>query len=183
MAVGLGTVAAVATSYGARTWLLLHPIRVKGAEGALATGSFPSGHTMTAMACALALVVLVPPRWPDAVTVAVGAYTCAIAMDPSDVIGGAFLALAVITGAATLVARYRPVAFSPARPSRIALILLAGPAMVAASIAVWGVVTVWGRLPEPSLIRRWGRPFTQRAWPVWRQRCSWSCCSWRSCWY
>jgi membrane-associated phospholipid phosphatase len=158
VAVGLGAIAAVVTSNGARSWFLPHPVLVKGAEGALATGSFPSGHTTTAMACALALMVLAPPRWRGAVAVAVGAYTCAIAAElqivlwhrPSDVIGGAFLAFAVMTGAAALVARYRPVAFGPARPSRIPLVLLGGTAMVAASIAVWGVITVWGRLPEPS---------------------------------
>jgi membrane-associated phospholipid phosphatase len=157
-AVGLGAILAVAVSYGARTSLLPHPILVKGAVGALATGTFPSGHTTTAMVCALALMVVVPPRWRGTVAVLVGAYTCAIAMElqivlwhrPSDVIGGAFLAFAFVTGAAAVVARYRPVEFSPVRPSRLPLVLLLSTAMVAASVAVWGVITVWGRLPEPS---------------------------------
>jgi membrane-associated phospholipid phosphatase len=158
VAVGVGAIVAVAGSYVARTSLLPHPNLVKGAEGALAIGTFPSGHTTTAMACALALMVVVPPRWRGAVAVVVGAYTCAIAIElqivlwhrPSDVIGGAFLAFAVITGAAALVARCRPVAFSPAPPSRIPLVLLSGTALVAASIAVWGVITLWRRLPDPE---------------------------------
>jgi undecaprenyl-diphosphatase len=158
VAVGLGAILAVAVSNEARTSLLPHPILVKGAKGSLATGTFPSGHATTAMVCALALIVVVPPRWRGAVAVAVGAYTCAVAMElqivlahrPSDVIGGAFLAFAVITGAAALVARYRPIAFSPARPGRIPLILLSGTAIVAAGIAIWNVITVWGRLPQPS---------------------------------
>jgi membrane-associated phospholipid phosphatase len=158
VAMGLGAIIAVVGSYVARTSVLPHPNLVKGAEGALAIGTFPSGHTTTAMVCALALMVVVPPRWRGAVAVAVGAYTCAIAMElqivlwhrPSDVIGGAFLAFAVITGAAALVARCRPVAFSRVRPSRLPLVLLSGTALVAASIAVWGVVRLRGRLPDPA---------------------------------
>jgi membrane-associated phospholipid phosphatase len=158
VAVGLGAILAVLVSYEARTSLLPHPTLIKGAEGSLAAATFPSGHTTSAMVCALALMVVVPPRWRGAVAVAVGAYTCAVAMElqivswhrPSDVIGGAFLAFAVITGAAALVARYRPVAFSPARPGRMPLILLSCTAIVAAGIAIWSVITVWGRLPQPS---------------------------------
>src|SRR5262249_4766599 len=130
----------------------------KGAEGVLATGSFPSGHATTAMVCALALIVVVPPRWRGAIAVAVGAYACAIAMElqivlwhrPSDVIGGGFLAFAFVTGAAAVVARFRPVGFSPTRPSRLPLVLLGATAVVAAGVAAWGVITVWGRLPDPS---------------------------------
>lgn len=167
VAVGLGAIVAVVVSNAARTSLLPHPTLIKGAEGALATGTFPSGHTTSAMVCALALMLVVPPRWRGAVAVAVGAYTCAVAMElqvvswhrPSDVIGGAFLAFAVITGAAALVARYRPVAISPARPGRIPLILLSGTAIVAAGIAIWNVITVWARLPQPSVYPKMSASF------------------------
>jgi membrane-associated phospholipid phosphatase len=158
VALGLGAILAVALSYEARTWFLPHPILVKDANGTLATGTFPSGHTTTAMACALALMVVVAPRWRGIVAVAAGGYTCAVSVElqiaswhrPSDVIGGAFLAFAVITGAAALVARYRPVTLVPARPGRIPVFLLSGAAIVAAGIAIWNLITVWGQVPEPS---------------------------------
>jgi membrane-associated phospholipid phosphatase len=158
VALGLGGILAVAVSYEARTWFLPHPILVKGANGLLATGTFPSGHTTTVMALALAVMVVVAPRWRGVVAVGAGAYTSAVSVElqivwwhrPSDVIGGAFLAFAVITGAAALVARYRPVTLGPARPGRIPLILLSGTGIVAAGIAISNLITVWGRLPDPS---------------------------------
>jgi hypothetical protein len=63
-----------------------------------------------------------------------------------------------------LVARHRPVAFSPARPSRIPLILLSSTAIVAASVTVWGVITVWGRLPEPSAYPKMWASFHAARW-------------------
>ncbi len=121
-------------------------------------GSFPSGHTATAMACGLGLMVVVPPRWRGAVAVAVGAGTAIVAADvqvalwhrPVDAIGGAFLAFAAITAATAMVARYRPASRFVPRRSPIPLGLLGGGGLLAAVVLIWGGIRTFGWLTNAS---------------------------------
>jgi hypothetical protein len=79
--------------------------------------TFPSGHTATAIACALALVVVSPPAWRGISAVLAGSYawfTAAAVQTagwhrPSDAIGAAFLGFAAIAMVAAIVAAWRPV--------------------------------------------------------------------------
>jgi hypothetical protein len=81
-----------------------------------ADNTFPSGHTATAIACALALVVLSPPAVRGVVAILAGWYAWVVAADvqtagwhrPSDAIGAAFLAFAAIAVLAAILAWYRP---------------------------------------------------------------------------
>jgi membrane-associated phospholipid phosphatase len=149
---------AVAISDGAKARLLAHPTLVKGAAGALTTGTFPSGHTVTAMACALALILVVPPSWRGPVAVAAAAFTCVVGLEmqtalwhrPSDIIGAALLAFAIMTGAAALVARFRPVLIRRNRPNRLPVVLLSVIAVVAAGTTAWALCHVVGKVPDPS---------------------------------
>lgn len=78
--------------------------------------TFPSGHTATAIACALALVVLSPPIIRGVVAILAGWYSWVVAADvqtagwhrPSDAIGAALLAFASIAVFVALVAWRRP---------------------------------------------------------------------------
>ena len=78
--------------------------------------SFPSGHTATAIGCALALVVLSPPILRGPVAILVGSYSWVVAADvqtagwhrPSDAIGASLLAFATIAVFAAAVAWRRP---------------------------------------------------------------------------
>jgi hypothetical protein len=154
----LATLLAVAISDGAKARLLSHPTLVKGAAGALTTGTFPSGHAVTAMAWVLALILVVPPLWRGPLALAAGSFACVVALEvqttlwhrPSDVIGAAFLAFAVMTGAAALVARFRPVLIHRNRPNRIPVALLSVIAILAAGTTAWALFHVAGQVPDPS---------------------------------
>ncbi|HWB67849.1 MAG TPA: phosphatase PAP2 family protein [Mycobacteriales bacterium] len=86
-------------------------------DGLLPVNSFPSGHTATAIACALALVVVTPPRWRGLAAVVAGTYAWLIAAwvqtagwhRLSDAIGAAFIAFSAVALIAALVAVWRPV--------------------------------------------------------------------------
>lgn len=79
--------------------------------------TFPSGHTATAISCALALVVVSPPAWRGISALAAGSYACFTAAAvqtagwhrPSDAIGAAFLSFAVVSVLAAWVAWKRPI--------------------------------------------------------------------------
>jgi membrane-associated phospholipid phosphatase len=79
--------------------------------------TFPSGHTATAIACALALVVVSPPAWRGISAVLAGSYawfTAAAVQTagwhrPSDAIGAAFLGFAAVAVVAAIVAAWRPI--------------------------------------------------------------------------
>lgn len=120
--------------------------------------TFPSGHTAAAVACALALLVVCPPRWRGVVAVLAGGYACATAAQvelalwhrPSDALGGALLAFALVTGAAAAVARTRPVTWERPAPHPVAFVLLGATALVSAIGTVWGVARIWGWLSDPT---------------------------------
>jgi membrane-associated phospholipid phosphatase len=94
--------------------------------------TFPSGHTATAVACALALMLVSPPRWRGVTAVVAGCYAWITAAQvqtagwhrPSDAIGASLLAFAVVAAVAAFFVRRRPVAVSWSRPHRLALITL-----------------------------------------------------------
>jgi membrane-associated phospholipid phosphatase len=79
--------------------------------------TFPSGHTATAIGCALALVLVCPPAWRGWAAVLAGSYagfTAAAVQTvgwhrPSDAIGAAFLSFAAVTAVAAVLARWRPI--------------------------------------------------------------------------
>jgi hypothetical protein len=79
--------------------------------------TFPSGHTATAVACALALVIVSPPAWRGITAVVAGSIGWIIAADvqtvgwhrPSDALGAALLCFAVVALGAAFLARVRPV--------------------------------------------------------------------------
>ncbi len=78
--------------------------------------TFPSGHTATAIGCALAIVVLSPPAIRGIVAILVGWYAWVVAADvqtagwhrPSDAIGAALLTFATVAVIAALLAWRRP---------------------------------------------------------------------------
>lgn len=90
-------------------------------DGLLPANSFPSGHTATAIACALALVVVAPPRWRGLAAVVAGTYAWLVAAwvqtagwhRLSDAIGAAFVAFTAVALVAALVAKWRPVGATP----------------------------------------------------------------------
>jgi hypothetical protein len=77
--------------------------------------SFPSGHTATAIACAMALVIVSPPSLRGLSAVAAGTYAWIAAADvqtagwhrSSDAIGAAFIAFGVMALAAAALAKTR----------------------------------------------------------------------------
>jgi membrane-associated phospholipid phosphatase len=103
-------------------------------------GSFPSGHTAAAVACALALVMLFPPRLRGIAAITAGLYASVTAANvqvvgwhqPSDAIGAAFLSFTAITGAAGALAWVRPVSRSPLKGGWLAIAALAVVAVAAA---------------------------------------------------
>ncbi len=86
--------------------------------------TFPSGHTATAVASAMALVLVTPPKWRGVAVVVAGAYGWITAAQvetagwhrPSDAVGAAFLAFAAVTAVGAVLAWTRPI--GPPAPGR-----------------------------------------------------------------
>jgi membrane-associated phospholipid phosphatase len=99
-----------------RKVVLPRPFLVHSDAG-FAINTFPSGHTATAISCALALVIVSPPAWRGISAVLAGSYawfTAAAVQTagwhrPSDAIGAAFLSFAVVSLITAAVAARRPV--------------------------------------------------------------------------
>jgi len=98
-----------------KNWILTRPLLLHSNLTPNAN-TFPSGHTATALGCALALVVLSPPILRGLLAILAGSYSWIVAADvqtagwhrPSDAIGAAFLAFATIAVIAALVVWWRP---------------------------------------------------------------------------
>jgi membrane-associated phospholipid phosphatase len=117
---GLGVAAAAALSVIGtdvlRKWVLTRPDLVDS-NIIYPVNTFPSGHTATAISCALALVVVSPPAWRGISAVVAGSYAWFTAgavqtagwHRPSDAIGAAFLSFAAVAIIAAVVAAKRPV--------------------------------------------------------------------------
>lgn len=108
--------------------------------------TFPSGHTATAVACALALMLVCGPRWRGAAAVLAGGYAFLTAAEvqtagwhrPSDAIGASLLAFASVCGVAAVLAWWRPVSVRRAAPHGVALVILGLAAVGSATTAAWG---------------------------------------------
>jgi membrane-associated phospholipid phosphatase len=115
----LGISAAVAAAIAVigtdvlKNHLLTRPDLVAGVR---ANNTFPSGHTATAIACALALVMVTAPRLRGLAAVIAGSYAWITAAQvqtagwhrPSDAIGAALLGFAAVATVAALLSRWRP---------------------------------------------------------------------------
>jgi membrane-associated phospholipid phosphatase len=115
LALALAALVAVVGTDIAKYWILPRPFLVP-TDAIRDVNSFPSGHTATAIGCALALVVLSPPVFRGIVAILTGWYAWVVAADvqsagwhrPSDAIGAALLAFATVAVFAALVAWRRP---------------------------------------------------------------------------
>jgi membrane-associated phospholipid phosphatase len=123
-----------------------------------ASTTFPSGHTATAVACAMALLFVSRPAWRGLAAVVAGSYGWLTAAQvqvagwhrPSDAIGAAFLAFASVTAVAGIMALVRPVERDRTGPSRWAVAILGAVAVAAAVGTGWGLVNVLGDLRRYS---------------------------------
>jgi membrane-associated phospholipid phosphatase len=114
---GIGAAFAAGVAVVVTDVLKVHVLTQPNLIGMGSINTFPSGHTASAVACAMALVLVSPPRFRGAAAVVAGGYGWVTAAQvqtagwhkPSDAIGAAFLALAAVTAVAGLLARYRPV--------------------------------------------------------------------------
>jgi membrane-associated phospholipid phosphatase len=122
------------------------------------TRSFPSGHTATAVACAMALLFVSRPAWRGIAAVIAGSYGWATAAQvelagwhkPSDAIGAAFLAFGSVTAVAGVMAWVRPLD-RDSRASPTWAIAVLGAVAVAAAVGIgWGLVDVLGDLQHPA---------------------------------
>jgi PAP2 superfamily len=98
-----------------RRALLSRPLLVHS-DSADPINTFPSGHTATAIVCALAIVVVSPPAWRGVSAVLAGSYAWITAAAvqtagwhrPSDAIGAALLAFSAVASTAAVIAAVRP---------------------------------------------------------------------------
>jgi membrane-associated phospholipid phosphatase len=113
--------------------VLSRPVLVRS-DAIYPLNTFPSGHTATAIGCALALVLVSPPAWRGLSAVVAGSYAWITATDvqtagwhrPSDAIGAALVAFTVFALLAALLARTRRVRTGVRLSHVPALVILAG---------------------------------------------------------
>jgi membrane-associated phospholipid phosphatase len=153
--VWLGVAAALAAGIAVvgtdvlKDWILTRP-DLTTTDFLAPNQTFPSGHTATAVACALALMLVSPPRWRGLAAVVAGAYAWVVAAQvqtagwhrPSDAIAGALLAFASVAAVGAVVAWLRPVAVRWSRPHHIALFVLTTVALIATAATTWGLIRV-----------------------------------------
>jgi hypothetical protein len=151
LGVALAAGAAVVGTDLLRKTLLDRPLLVRS-DSFFPVNTFPSGHTATAIACALALVVVSPPAWRGVSAVLAGSYawfTAAAVQTagwhrPSDAIGAALIAFAVVSVMAALIAFWRPVG-SGRRYAHLPAFAVLG--------VVWVVAGVWSVLNGVRVLR------------------------------
>jgi membrane-associated phospholipid phosphatase len=115
VAIAIAACLATVLTDAAKKGLLTRPFLVP-TDVIRPVNSFPSGHTATAIGCALALVVLSPPAIRGIVAILAGWYSWVVAADvqtagwhrPSDAIGAALVAFATIAVVAAVVAWWCP---------------------------------------------------------------------------
>jgi membrane-associated phospholipid phosphatase len=155
---GLGAALAAALAVVGTDYLKDHVLtRPPLTADLLAVGNtFPSGHTATAVACAMALVVVSPTRWRGVAAVTAGAYGWITAAEvqtagwhrPSDAIGASFLAFAAITAVGAALALTRPVTWHRTVHHRLAQAILGLVGFVDLIVIAWGLVRVLGYLRD-----------------------------------
>jgi membrane-associated phospholipid phosphatase len=157
---GLGAASAAAIAVVGTDLLkddLLTRPRLTGTLASLGN-TFPSGHTATAVACAMALVLVSPPRWRGVAAVIAGAYGWVTAAQvqtagwhrPSDAIGAAFLAFAAVTAAGAILAIARPVTWDNPARHRLAQTILGVVGLTDLAAMAWGLVEVLRYLRDHS---------------------------------
>ena len=117
-------------------------------QGLAGGNTFPSGHTATAAGCAMALVIVCPPRWRGVVALIGGAYAWIVAAQvqvvgwhrPSDAIGAALLAFSFTSLVAGLLAWFRPAEMEETPGGSSPFTLLALVVVGAASLSIVGFV-------------------------------------------
>jgi membrane-associated phospholipid phosphatase len=129
--------------------------------GALSNNTFPSGHTATAIACALALVMVTAPRWRGLAAVIAGSYAWITAAQvqtagwhrPSDAIGAALLGFAAVATVAALLSRWRPSGYVERSRHLVSLSVLSVIWLAGAAIAGLEAIRVLHYLAahDPSL--------------------------------
>jgi hypothetical protein len=120
--------------------------------------TFPSGHTATAIACALALVVVSPPAWRGISAILAGSYAAFTAAAvqtagwhrPSDAIGAAFLSFAAMALVAAIIAAWRPVRSGPRYGHYPAFAVLGGVWLVASAFTAINAARVLHFLADHS---------------------------------
>ncbi len=121
--------------------------------------AFPSGHTAGAVGCAMALMLVTPSSWRAPVAVVAGAFGWIVSVQvqivswhsPSEVIGGALLAFAAVTGVAGLLAWFRPVEHQALRYESVSLAVLGVVGILAAGTTGVALAHGFGRLPIAQL--------------------------------
>ena len=150
----LGVAAAVAAAVAVGvTEFLKHAVFTAPVRGH--HNAFPSGHTAAAVGCAMALILVMPSSWRAPMAVVAGAFGWIVSVQlqitsahsPSEVIGGALLAFAAVTGAAGLLAWFRPVEHQAPRYESISLAILGVVGILAAGITGVALAHGFGRLP------------------------------------
>ncbi|HWC35676.1 MAG TPA: phosphatase PAP2 family protein [Mycobacteriales bacterium] len=115
VAMALAALLAVVGTDVAKNSILTRPLLV-ASDVIRRNNTFPSGHTATAIACAMALVVLSPPAIRGVTAILAGSYSWVVAADvqtagwhrPSDAIGASLLAFSTVAVVAALLAWRRP---------------------------------------------------------------------------
>ncbi|HTR71803.1 MAG TPA: phosphatase PAP2 family protein [Mycobacteriales bacterium] len=134
IAAALGALIAVVGVDGLRRVILQRPFLIHTDTFGGNDNTFPSGHTATAIACALALVIVSPPAWRGICAVVAGSYAWLTAVQvqtatwhrPSDAIGAALLAFASVAMLAAVIALWRPIGIGRRFGDVPAFIVLAG---------------------------------------------------------
>jgi membrane-associated phospholipid phosphatase len=147
--VALAAAIAVIATHVMRTSVLGRPLLVRS-DAFYPSNTFPSGHTVTALACALALVVVSPPAWRGISAVLAGSYASFTAAAvqtagwhrPSDAIGAAFLGFAAMAVVAAILAGWRPVGAGRRYAHLPAFALLGTAWLVAATLGAINAVRV-----------------------------------------
>jgi membrane-associated phospholipid phosphatase len=116
----------------------------------ITANTFPSGHTAAAIACALALVMVTPPRWRGVSAVVAGSYAWITAAQvqtagwhrPSDAIGAALLSFAAVATVSAVLSRWRPRSYIESSRHLVALAVLGVVWLGAAATAGFEAVRV-----------------------------------------
>lgn len=143
IALAVTAVLAVLITHGLKVDVLTRPVLV-ASDSIQYKNSYPSGHTATAIAAALVLVVVMPPAFRGAMALLAGTYAAAIAQDvqtagwhrPSDAIGAAFVVFALVAIVTAALARVGTVGTGRQRTHVVAYPVLGLAALVGGAYCV-----------------------------------------------
>jgi membrane-associated phospholipid phosphatase len=147
--VAVGAAVAVVGTHLLRNSVLHRPFLVHS-DATYPLSTFPSGHTATAVSCALALVLVSPPAWRGLCVIVGGSYAAFTAAAvqtagwhrPSDAIGAAFLSFAAMAIVAAILAAWRPIGEGRRSTHTVALAVLGIAWALAAALTTLDAVRV-----------------------------------------